>query len=118
MADPTPATGEVLIRVSCFGCELYRRLLSRRKNTRLLYPFVLGAEGSGVIEGLGEGVTDFAVGDEVAWYGPLGTYAELVVVKTNIVSQGPEGGHSLDTADGNHDAGNYRALLGSLHISA
>jgi len=54
-------------------------------------PLVLGAEGSGIIEELGEGVTGLSIGDAVAWYGPLGSYAELAVVNAGMVVKVPEG---------------------------
>ena len=40
-------------------------------------PVVIGFEGDGVVEGIGDGVTEFKVGDRVA-YGipPLGSYSE------------------------------------------
>jgi len=60
-------------------------------------PFVLGGEGSGTISSLGEGVSDFSIGDAVAWFGPLGSYAELAVVKAAIVVKVPQE-VSLDVA--------------------
>jgi len=39
-------------------------------------PFVPGQEGAGVVLAVGEGVTDIAVGDRIAYAGPLGAYAE------------------------------------------
>jgi NADPH:quinone reductase-like Zn-dependent oxidoreductase len=50
------------------------------------FPMVLGVDGAGVVEKIGEGVTRFAVGDEVfgqlliAPIGSAGTYAEYVAV--------------------------------------
>ena len=39
-------------------------------------PFVPGVEGAGVVEAVGHGVTNVAVGDRVAYAGPIGSYAE------------------------------------------
>ncbi len=39
-------------------------------------PFTPGCEGAGQVVAVGEGVTDIAVGDRVAYAGPLGGYAE------------------------------------------
>ena len=41
-------------------------------------PVVIGFEGVGVVEGVGDGVTEFKAGDRVA-YGipPLGSYSEV-----------------------------------------
>ncbi len=43
-------------------------------------PFIPGLEGSGIVEGVGAGVTDFAAGDRVAWTDQLGSYAENVLI--------------------------------------
>jgi NADPH:quinone reductase-like Zn-dependent oxidoreductase len=53
------------------------------------FPMVLGVDGAGVVEEAGEGVTRFAVGDEVfgqlliAPIGSTGTYAEYVAVSAD-----------------------------------
>ena len=43
-------------------------------------PFVAGLEGAGTVAGLGDGVTEFAVGDRVAWSSGQGSYAEQVAM--------------------------------------
>jgi hypothetical protein len=43
-------------------------------------PFVPGVEGAGRVSALGQGVTEFAVGDRVAWVYAYGSYAEQVVM--------------------------------------
>ncbi len=96
LADPTPGTGEVLIRVHASGVN-FIDVYYREGKYKAPLPFVLGAEGSGIVEALGAEVTGFSIGDAVAWYGPLGSYTELAVVKANIVVKVPEG-VSLDTA--------------------
>ncbi|MBN9058821.1 MAG: quinone oxidoreductase [Rhizobiales bacterium] len=40
------------------------------------FPFVPGSEGVGVVEAVGEGVTDFKAGDRVGYADPMGSYAE------------------------------------------
>src|SRR5260370_23338425 len=40
---------------------------------------------------LGEGVTNFSVGDAVAWWGPLGSYAEKAVVAAGRLVGVPSG---------------------------
>ncbi|WEK49074.1 MAG: quinone oxidoreductase [Candidatus Kaistia colombiensis] len=40
------------------------------------FPFVPGSEGVGVVEAVGEGVTDFKVGARVGYADPMGSYAE------------------------------------------
>lgn len=73
----SPKGGEVRIRQTAVGLnfiDVYHRTG--------LYPVgnlpkVLGMEGAGVIEEIGEGVSEFAPGDRVAYAGiPMGSYAE------------------------------------------
>ncbi|HTI87901.1 MAG TPA: quinone oxidoreductase [Alphaproteobacteria bacterium] len=76
---PEPAAGQVLIRHAAVGLNFidvyYRTGLYPAQP-----PFVLGVEGAGVVEKLGEGVTDLNVGDRVAYTGQLGAYSERRVV--------------------------------------
>ena len=96
LADPKPGPGEVLIRVHATGVN-FIDVYYREGKYKAPLPLVLGAEGSGMVAALGDGVADLAVGQQVAWYGPLGSYAALVVVKADIVVPVP-GGVSLDIA--------------------
>lgn len=54
-------------------------------------PFVLGLEGAGTVAEVGEGVTDFAPGDRVAWQGSLGSYAARKRVPADGAVKVPEG---------------------------
>lgn len=73
---PPPGPGEVRVRHEAVGLNMidtYHR--------RGLYPVELpsgiGAEGAGVVEALGDGVTELSTGQRVAYaLGPLGAYAE------------------------------------------
>ena len=53
---------------------------------------VIGFEGVGIVEGLGDGVTGFKIGDRVA-YGipPLGSYSEVRNYPANKLLHLPEG---------------------------
>lgn len=54
-------------------------------------PSGLGGEAAGVVEAVGEGVTDFAVGDRVATFGPgLGAYATARNVPAKILFALPD----------------------------
>ncbi|HEY8526700.1 MAG TPA: alcohol dehydrogenase catalytic domain-containing protein [Acidimicrobiales bacterium] len=69
--DP-PRPGEVLVRVAASGvCGSDLHVLAGRSEAMTL-PVVLGHEGAGVVEAVGDGVTSVAEGDHVviALYGP------------------------------------------------
>lgn len=54
-------------------------------------PAVLGVEGAGVVEELGEGVCGLSVGDRVAWAGlPVGGYAEARLIPADRLIRLPE----------------------------
>lgn len=60
-----PGEGEVLVRVAASGvCHSDLRAFSGASGPRLL-PCVLGHEASAIVERVGEGVRDLAVGDQV-----------------------------------------------------
>ena len=54
-------------------------------------PKTLGMEAAGVIEEVGDGVEDFAIGDRVAYAGGLGSYAEERVWGTDRLVKLPDG---------------------------
>lgn len=66
LLDP-PQPGEVLVRVAAAGvCHSDLRLAEGGLGTERK-PIVLGHEGAGIVESLGEGVRDLAVGDHVGF---------------------------------------------------
>ena len=74
IADPTPAPGQVLLRVTAAGiCHSDQFIMSLPKE-QFSYPLplTLGHEGAGTVAALGSGVEHLSVGDSVAVYGPWG----------------------------------------------
>lgn len=68
-AKPNPGPGEVLIKMACVGvCGSDTHYLTHGRigSFAVDYPMVLGHEGSGVIEAVGEGVNPTRVGERVA----------------------------------------------------
>lgn len=54
-------------------------------------PAGLGMEGAGVVEAIGEGVTEVAVGDRVAYAGrPNGAYAEVRIMPSELLLRLPD----------------------------
>ena len=90
--DPgVPEPGEALVRHEAVGLnfiDVYHRTG--------LYPLPAlpatpGMEGSGIVEAIGEGVTEVAVGDRVAYAGiPPGAYAEVRRIPAHRLVQLPE----------------------------
>ncbi|OPX21739.1 MAG: hypothetical protein B1H02_07195 [Candidatus Latescibacteria bacterium 4484_107] len=69
MPRPEPKSGEVLVRlkaVGVCGSDIHYFKDGRIGDTPIQSPLVLGHEPAGVIEGVGEGVTQFGIGDRVA----------------------------------------------------
>ena len=95
---PTPGPGEILIRQEAIGLN-FIDTYQRTGLYPVKMPAVLGLEGAGVVEAVGEGVTRFAVGDRAAFgNGPLGAYAEFHVVPSGRAVKIPTGVSSRDAA--------------------
>lgn len=96
---PEPGTTDLLVRLRAAGVNPVDTKLRRRG---VLVPdglpAVLGCDGAGVVEAVGEAVTRFRPGDAV-WFchgglgGPQGNYAEYAVVAEAVAQLKPE---SLD----------------------
>lgn len=92
LPDPVPGPGEVLIEVAATAVN--RADLLQRQG---FYPpppgasDVIGLECSGTVAAVGEGVTTWAVGDQVCALLAGGGYASLVVVPEGQVMPVPEG---------------------------
>jgi len=72
---PDPAEGEVRIRTTAVGLN-FIEIYQRTGLYPLPLPSGLGSESVGVIEAVGPGVTEFAIGDRVGTFGPvIGSYA-------------------------------------------
>src|ERR1700761_4478606 len=96
---PSPAAGEVLIKVVAAGLNHADLQQSAgRYPPPPGAPDTLGMECSGEITELGAGVTDFAVGDKVCALLPGGGYAEYVTVSAKSVLPIPKGVSLIDAA--------------------
>jgi NADPH:quinone reductase-like Zn-dependent oxidoreductase len=62
--DPEPGPGEVLVEFRAAGLN-HLDIWVRKGLPSVPKPRILGADGAGVVTGLGEGVDEFAVGDRV-----------------------------------------------------
>ena len=77
---PAPGPGQIRIHQAAIGLN-YIDTYHRTGLYPVKTPLVLGQEGAGVVDAIGEGVTRFAVGDRAAYgTGPMGAYAQFNVV--------------------------------------
>ena len=78
---PSPAAGEILIRVAVGGVNFADGGMVSGRTPRRQPPFVPGVEAAGSVAAVGAGVTDHRPGDKVVYWDPLPrAFAELVVV--------------------------------------
>lgn len=91
-----PGPGAVRVRTAACGVNFIDVYFRTGLYPRPL-PFVLGLEGAGTVEAVGEGVTDLAEGDRVAWSSVPGSYADAVMAPTALLVRVPEG-VALDVA--------------------
>ena len=76
---PAPGPGQVRLKHHAIGVN-FIDIYQRSGLYKLPMPFTLGSEGAGEVVAVGEGVTDFKVGDRGAYAGALGGYAEVRVM--------------------------------------
>jgi NADPH:quinone reductase-like Zn-dependent oxidoreductase len=92
LPDPKPGPGEVLVDIAAASVNGADWKVRTGGYGALKFPYVLGRDFSGTVSALGEGVTDFKVGDEVFAVLPAGqegAYAEKVAVKAAVVAKKP-----------------------------
>lgn len=83
------SANEVIVKNTAIGVNFidtyYRSGLYKTQ-----MPAILGNEGAGVIEKVGENVTDFKVGDRVCYCDPIGSYAQMVIRPANRLIKIPK----------------------------
>jgi NADPH2:quinone reductase len=88
---PAPGPGQAKIRQDFSGLnfiDIYHRTGLYPQPS---FPFVLGAEGAGVVLDVGSGVTDVAPGDRVAYASVIGSYAEERLIPADRLVKLPDG---------------------------
>ena len=105
--DPTPAPGEVLVRVAAASVNPYDAFVASGAMKEYLayeFPAILGTDVAGTIDALGDGVDGFAVGDRV--FGTIGakpsvhdgSFAEMVAAQAAALARTPDGVDHRDVA--------------------
>src|SRR3954470_7014800 len=97
--DPTPGPRDLLVRVRAVSVNPIDYKIRQSRTPTGGKAEVLGWDAVGIVEGLGEEVSRFKLGDRVYYAGAInrpGTNSELHLVDERIVAAAP---HSLADAD-------------------
>ena len=99
-----PASGEVRIKVKALGLNRAEAMYRSGQYTFTpQMPAILGYEAAGTVESVGEGVSEYAVGDEVNVipafsFADYGMYGELVLAPVHALVRQPAGLTSIQAA--------------------
>lgn len=88
---PVPARGELLVEVAAIGVNPIESKLRNgtRPSPPITSPRRLGSDAAGTVTAVGEGVSGWALGDEVIVHGARGAYASHVIVTPEQVTAKP-----------------------------
>jgi NADPH2:quinone reductase len=73
-----PGEGQVLVRNTAVGLN-FVDIYQRTGLYQTALPFTPGSEGAGIVEAVGPKVKELKVGDRVAYFSPIGAYAEVLL---------------------------------------
>jgi len=93
-AVPRPGRGEALVRLAAAGVN-FHDVGQRAGRSKVTLPVIVGNEGSGVVEAIGDDAEGVRVGDRVVWVLHQGTYTTHAVVPAAKLVPIPAG---IDTA--------------------
>ncbi len=88
--NPAPGVGEALVKIGASGIN-YIDIYYRTGQYPADPPFTSGQEAAGVVASVGDGVEGLSEGDNVAYEGVLGSYAEYAVVPAEKLVPLPDG---------------------------
>lgn len=87
-----PEAGEIRVRHTAIGLNYIDVYMRNGMYPLAQTPSVIGLEGAGTVEAVGDGVTDLKVGDRVAYASqPPGAYSEARVIGADRVVKVPNG---------------------------
>jgi NADPH2:quinone reductase len=87
---PVPSSNQVLVRTEAIGVN-FIDVYTRSGQYQMQPPILVGAEGAGIVEQVGEGVTSVRPGERVAWTGVPGSYATHVSIPAERAVPVPDG---------------------------
>ena len=88
---PDPGPGEAVIRQTAAGLNFIDVYFRTGLYPAPSFPATIGNEGAGVVEAVGDGVTEVAVGDRVAYCMSLGSYAQRRLIASKQLVKIPDG---------------------------
>lgn len=92
--NPHAGAGQVRVRVKTAGIQPFDLAVRRSgwapPGLEVRYPQILGNEFAGIIDQVGDEVTNFSVGNEVLGWALLSCYAEYVVVSVDQIVHKPK----------------------------
>lgn len=117
--DPVAARGEVVVRIEAAGVNpIDAKLRSRKRpSPDITEPRPVGFDGAGVVEALGDGVEELALGDRVAIRDTLGTYASALAIATEKLAKLPDAVTAAEGAAIGIPAGTAYQALRSLGVT-
>ena len=117
---PKPKAGEIRVRVHAAGLNPVDYKLAMNGHPGWEYPFVPGVDVAGVVEEVGEGVSQWYIGDRVVYHGDLskpGGFAEYSITTAHTVAPIPDG-ISFEDAAAIPCAGltAYQVIMRKMHM--
>ncbi|MGX1790145.1 NADPH:quinone oxidoreductase family protein [Bosea sp. NPDC055332] len=110
LAEPKPGPGEIAIRVKAAALNFFDTLVIQgRYQVKPPLPFSPSAECAGVVSAVGQGVTQWRVGERVAAWLGHGAAREIVIVPTEAAIRIP------DRLDDHQAAGLFVTYGTALH---
>ncbi len=94
---PQPGPGEARVKLAASGVN-FVDVYQRKGLYPINLPFIGGQEGSGVVDAVGEGVTEVKPGDKVAYTSVQAAYAEYAIVPVARLIPVPDGVSLEDAA--------------------
>ncbi len=99
MPTPTPGAGEVLVQIKAASLNFPDLLIVQNKyQMKPPLPFVPGSEYAGVVQAVGEGVQNLAVGQHVACLSGTGGFATHTLAPAKLCMRLPDGFSFVDAA--------------------
>jgi NADPH2:quinone reductase len=104
---PTPAAGQLLVRTLTAALNPADRYLAEKQYpAKPSFPHILGRDACGVVEKVGEGVTEFSVGDRIillrseVGVSTPGAFADYFILPVESAAKAPAGWTDAESAAG------------------